>query len=132
MSLEKKHSTTERLYFTVALLIGILAIFSLFGRHINITTPVPDYAIVYADEQNQIYYAPPYILGNKYPPTLEPDILKAHTVADSNANHYQPDQECIDLGYFKEQDTLNHIIMVKLGWSEPKQSRWNPDGSWNF
>ncbi len=122
----------ERLYFAIALVVGFIFIFSLLGRSINITATVPDYAIVYVDEQNQVYYAPPYILGNKYPPALDPEILTAYTVADSNTSNFQPDQECIELGYFKEQDTLTHLIMVKFGLAEPKQSRWNPDGSWNF
>jgi len=132
MSFERQRTPMERIYYTIALVVGIIFLFSLVGQTINITTKVPATAIVYVDEQNQVYYAPPYILGNKYPPTLDADILKAHTLADSEKNNYKPDRNCVELGYFKEQDTLTHTVLAKLGLANPKPSRWNPDGSWNW
>lgn len=132
MSFQKQRTPMEGFYYTVALIVGILFLLSLLGNSIDIPQKVPANAIVYADFQNNIYYAPPYINNNRYPSTLDASILKAETVAEGTLRNHKPDSICVEEGYFKEYDTLTHIIMVKFGLVNPKPSRWNPDGSWNW
>jgi len=132
MSLEIKRTPMERVYSLIAIIIGIIFLFSLLGQTIKITKDIPPNTIVYVDQGNSVYYAPPYILGKKYPNTLDVNILKAKTVSECKQNNYKADSACIDLGYFQEQDTLTNTVLVKLGLAKPKPSRWNPDGSWNW
>lgn len=132
MSFQRERTPMERFYYTVALIVGILFLFSLLGNSIDITLNVPANGVVYADFQNNIYYAPPYIDNNRYPSTLDIKSLKAETVTEAGQRNHKPDPVCVEQGYFKEYDTLTHIIEVKLGWSKPKPSRWNTDGSWNW
>lgn len=132
MSFQRQRTPMERFYYTVALVVGILFLLSLLGNSIDIPQKAPANAIVYADFQNNVYYAPPYIDNNRYPSTLEVSNLQAETVAESRQRDHKADSVCVEQGYFKEYDTLTHIIMVKLGLTNPKPSRWNPDGSWNW
>jgi hypothetical protein len=132
MSYQKKFTPMEVIYIIVALLVGIVFLLSMIGDDIKITSQVPANAIVYADANNKIYYAPPYIDNNRYPSTLDITVLKAETVSAGQALNQTPDRVCVEQGYFQEQDTLNHTILWKLGWAAPKPSRWNPDGSWNW
>ena len=132
MSAEIKRKPIEKVYAAIAMIVGIIFLFSLLGQSIAITTKVPLYGIVYVDQNTNIYYAPPYILSKKYPSTLDISNIKAYTVAETITNKFKPDSQCIELGYFQEQDTLTHTVLVKMGLSQPKPSRWNPDGSWNW
>jgi hypothetical protein len=132
MGFNRKRTPMERFYYSVALLVGIIFLFSLLGNSIDIPLNVPANAVVYADFQNNTYYAPPYIDNNRYPSTLDVNTLKAETVTEANQRNHKADSVCVEQGYFKEYDTLTHIVMVKLGLAKPKPSRWNPDGSWNW
>jgi len=132
MSYKRKRTPIERFYYTVALMVGIAVLFSLLGNSIDITKNVPANAVVYADFQNNIYYAPPYIDNNRYPSTLDVKSLKAETVTESLQRNHKADSVCVEEGYFKEYDTLTNIILVKFGLAKPKPSRWNSDGSWNW
>jgi len=132
MADQKKFTPMEILYIVIAFLVGIVFVLSMVGDDIKITAHVPPNAIVYVDSPSKIYYAPPYIDNNRYPVTLDVTQLKAETVSASQALNHTPDTVCVEQGYFQEQDTLNHTILWKLGWADPKPSRWNPDGSWNW
>ena len=132
MTLPKKHTPLERFYYTIAMIVGILFLISLLGQSISVTLNAPSNTVVYADFQTKIYYAPPYIDNHRYPDTLDVKNVKAETLAESKERGHKADAFCVQQGYFKEQDTLTHLILVKLGWSKPKPSRWNPDGSWNW
>jgi hypothetical protein len=112
----------ERVYSLIAIIIGIIFLISLLGQSIKITHNIPPTAIVYVDEGTHIYYAPPYILGKKYPSTLDVNNIKGKTVSESEQNNFKADPTCVELGYFKEQDTLTHTILVKLGLSKPNQA----------
>lgn len=122
----------ERVYYAIALSVGLFFLFSLLGQSIMVTIKIPSYAIVYVDETKSVYYAPPYINGNKYPNSVNVKTLKGYTLVQCENSNIKADEQCVELGYFKEQDTLTHTIGVKLGISNPKPSRWNPDGSWNW
>ena len=122
----------EKLYAIIALIIGISVLIALFGQLIMINKPIPPEAIVYVDEKTHFYYAPPYIIGNKYPSDLDVSNLKAMTIAEAESNNYQPDEKCKEMGYFRVQNTLKDTILLKIGLIEPPPSRWNPDGSWNW
>ena len=132
MTYQKKFTPMEVLYIMIAMLVGMVFLLSMVGDDIKITYHVPDQAIVYADLDSKLYYAPPYIDNNRYPSDLDVSRLKAMKVSETQALNLTPERACVDKGYFQEQDTLNHVILWKLGWADPKPSRWNPDGSWNF
>lgn len=132
MTYKKKRTPMEAVYIAIALLVGIVFVLSMVGQNIKITTHVPANAIVYADLNSKIYYAPPYIDNNRYPSTLNIKVLKAETVSAGQALSHNPDSICVEQGYFQEQDTLNHTLLWKLGLAAPRPSRWNPDGSWNW
>lgn len=122
----------ERLYSTIAVTIGILVIFGLFGSLIKINTPMPPEATVYVDDATHIYYAPPYILGKKHPSSLDVSGLHGVTAEQAEQANYKPDETCVEMNYFRERTTLSQTVMLKLGLLEPKPSRWNADGSWNW
>ncbi|NLN86126.1 MAG: hypothetical protein GX133_00710 [Syntrophomonadaceae bacterium] len=132
MAFQKKHSPMERFWFTMALMVGILALMGVIGTTIDITYHVPDQAVVYVDPANGIYYAPPYIDNHRYPNSLDVNSLEASTVAECRQLNIHPDLECVEQGYFEEYETVTHLLKTKLGLSEAKQSRWNQDGAWNF
>ncbi|MEA4924686.1 MAG: hypothetical protein VB084_05175 [Syntrophomonadaceae bacterium] len=132
MSFQRERTPIERFYYTLALIVGILFLFSLIGNSIDITLKVPANGVVYGDFQNNIYYAPPYIDNNRYPSTLDVKSLKAETVAEAQQRNHKPDPVCVEQDYFKEYNSLTNIIGVRLGLAKPKPSRWNPDGSWNW
>lgn len=122
----------EKLYSTIAVTIGVLVVFGLVGSLIKINTAMPPTAIVYVDDQTHIYYAPPYILGKKYPSTLDVSRLHGITAEQANQAKYKADETCEDMNYFRERTTLSQTVALKLGLLEPKPSRWNADGSWNW
>jgi len=132
MSFKRERTPVERFYYTVALIVGIISLLSLVGNSISITLKPAPNTIVYADQQEKIYYAPPYIDNHRYPETLDVKNIKAETLAEAREKGHKADNISVEQGYFKEQDTLTHLIAVKLGLSKPKPSRWNSDGSWNF
>jgi len=132
MTFRKERSPMERFWYMMALVVGIFALMGLIGTTVDITYHAPDNAVVYFDPVHNTYYAPPYIDNHRYPPGLDLKALTARTVAEAERQGIQPDPVCVEQGYFKEYDTVTHIIKVQLGLAIPKQSRWNPDGSWNF
>ncbi len=132
MTFQRERTPMERFWYTAALIVGIFTLMGIIGTTIDITYHVPDNAVVYVDQSQGIYYAPPYIDNNRYPSGLDVSSLKARTVTECRQQNIKPDPVCVEQGYFKEYDTVTHIVKAKLGWAQPKQSRWNPDGSWNF
>jgi hypothetical protein len=133
MSLEAKSGNfMERFYTLIAITVGIVFLIGLIGQQIMIGKNMPPNIIMYVDETSNIYYAPPYIDGKKYPSDLNVNSLKAKTLAEIQKSDFEVDSNCSELGYFDEKTTLTHNILVKLGWVEPNPSRWNPDGSWNW
>ena len=133
MTLEvPKAGFMERLYAFIAIAIGVVVLLSLFGQLVLVGKNIPPENIVYIDEASHIYYAPPYILGNKYPSGLDISNLKGKPVSEAQRENYVADIKCVEMGYFKEKTTLTNDILVKMGLSHPKPSRWNPDGSWNW
>ena len=122
----------ETLYAAIAILVGLVVLIALFGQLIMVKKTIPPDTIVYVDEKTGIYYAPPYILGNKYPPELDISNIKAMKVAEAEKNNFKPDETCVKMGYFKEENNLRDVLLIKLGIIEPAPSRWNPDGSWNW
>ncbi|NLK51114.1 MAG: hypothetical protein GX295_01525 [Syntrophomonadaceae bacterium] len=127
-----KGGPIEKIYAIIAVIIGISVLVALFGQLIMIKTPIPPETIVYVDEESHIYYAPPYILGEKYPSDLDVRNLKAMTVNEAKKSNYKADDECVEMGYFREQYTLKDRILIFIGLIQPGPSRWNPDGSWNW
>lgn len=131
-SMKLEMSNTERLYSLIAMLIGIMVLLGLVGQFIIIADKAPPQAVVYTDQNTGIYYAPPYILGKKYPSDFDESNLQAETVAEAAQKGHKADKACVDLGYFKQRSTLNDRIMITIGLAEKPPSRWNADGSWNW
>lgn len=123
---------TERLYSLIAMVIGIMVLLGLVGQFVIIADKIPAYAVVYSDSDTGIYYAPPYILGQKYPEGFDETNLRAETVAEARQKGFKAERACVDMGYFKQRKTLNDRIMIKLGLVDSAPSRWNEDGSWNW
>lgn len=130
MQLEMPKS--ERVYSVLAILIGIMILLRLVGQFIIIADKAPPQAVVYVDQSSGIYYAPPYILGKKYPAGLDESNLKALSLAEAEQKSYQADPVCVEQGYFKQKSTLNDRLRIKTGLAEAPPSRWNADGSWNW
>jgi hypothetical protein len=122
----------ERFYSLIAIIVGIAFLIGLLGQEIMIAKNIPPNIIMYVDETANIYYAPPYIEGKKYPSNLNINSLKAKTLSEVQKNNYKADSNCVKLGYFEEKTTLTNTILVKMGLVKPNPSRWNPDGSWNW
>lgn len=132
MESELKSGPVERLYMIIALTIGAAVLLGLFGHLVIVgKNPAPN-VVVYVDPASHIYYAPPYILGKKFPPGLDVSGLKGETIAEAAKNQDKPDSTCVEMGYFKEKYTLTDTILVKIGIVKPSPSRWNADGSWNW
>ncbi len=127
-----KAGIMERLYAVIAIVIGVIVLLGLLGQQIIVGISIPPENIVYIDEVSHIYYAPPYILGNKYPAGLDISNLKGKTVYEAQKEKYVADSKCVEMGYFKEKYTVTDFILVKIGLIQPPPSRWNPDGSWNW
>jgi len=127
-----KGGPMEKIYSIIAIVVGISVLVAVFGQWIIIKDPVPPGTIVYVDKKTNVYFAPPYILGNKYPSTMDVSNLQAMTVADAQMNNYQADDKCVEMGYFREPYTLKDRILIKIGLVQPNPSRWNLDGSWNW
>lgn len=126
---------SDRLYTIVAVTIGVLAFLALFGQFIMVKKSPPPRTDVYADELSQVYYAPPYILGKKYSSDFDQaivDRLKCMTISDAQKKGYKADKTCEEMGYFREQVTLNQKLLILVGYYQEKPSRWNVDGSWNW
>lgn len=126
---------SDRLYTIIAVFIGVVAFLALFGQFIMVKKAPPPRADVYVDEVIGIYYAPPYILGKKYPPDFDEAIikrLKCMPIGEAQQKNYKADQTCEEMGYFREQVTLNQKLLIIAGYYEEKPSRWNTDGSWNW
>ncbi|HCF51410.1 MAG TPA: hypothetical protein DER60_14080, partial [Syntrophomonas sp.] len=106
-SMQFEMSNSERIYSILAILIGIVILLGLVGQFIIISDKAPPQAVVYVDQSTGIYYAPPYILGKKYPAGFDESNLKAVTVAEAEQKSYEADPACVELGYFKQKSTLN-------------------------
>jgi hypothetical protein len=127
-----KGGPMEIIYAALAIIIGISLLIGVFGQWIIIDDPIPPGTTVYVKDESKVYYAPPYILGNKYPAGLDVSDLRAMPVAEAEASGFKADPQCAEMGYFKERYNLKDRILIKIGLVEPEPSRWNKDGSWNW
>ncbi|MDR1160488.1 MAG: hypothetical protein LBK69_07690 [Syntrophomonadaceae bacterium] len=132
MELRRQKKWVERLYATVAIIIGLILLMSFLGRYLMISMEAPENMIVYALEDANVYYAPPYIENNGHLEAIEVKKLKAMTIKEAKELNYKRDANSNDLGYFKEMTTLNYNILLAFGLTEPNPSRWNEDGTWNW
>lgn len=130
--IEKKYGKSQKLYSTIVIAIAVVMIFTIVGQFIKVSHNMPPEAIVYVDDKTHIYYAPPYILGKKYPSNLDVRGLHGITAVQAEKENFKADPTCVEMNYFRELTTLSQTVMVKLGLLEPKPSRWNADGSWNW
>lgn len=121
----------------MAIFIGLIIFISLFGSIFTVKQTVPDYAIVYADPEKKIYYAPPYIDNLKSLSKLPRDInekkLRAVTLKEARDLQCQPDNTSNEKGYFVQQyRKASSFLLEKAGILKPLPSRWNKDGTWNW
>jgi hypothetical protein len=130
--LQRQKKWLESLYAIGAIIIGLILLVSFLGRYLMISAEAPENMIVYALEDTNIYYAPPYIENHENSGGIEVSKLKAMTIKEAKELKYKRDASSSALGYFEEATTLNYNILLILGLTEPNPSRWNEDGTWNW
>lgn len=107
-------------YFFVA-----LAVLIMLGSQVETYEVMPGRTLVAVDPQRNIYSSPHCIQDST-------DVL-VMTVDEAETNGYQIDAYCREQGHFEGKSTS--IVRYALQWIHlvpEKQSRWNPDGSWNW
>ncbi len=120
-----------------AIIIGFILFVGLFGSYYTVTLSAPDFATVYADPDNKIYYAPPYIdnLSKLKKPAepIEVKKLQRMTLKEAGKLNYRVDEVSKEKDYFEQKyRTLTSYLLEKMGFLKPLNSRWNPNGSWNW
>ena len=121
----------------VAILVGLIIFMGIFGSIYNVTLPAPDNAVVYVDQEKQIYYAPPYIDNVIKPLKTHSPIdvtkLKASTLNEVRLLNYTPDPMSQEKGYFiQHYRNFTSYSLEKLGLTKPLDSRWTKEGAWNW
>lgn len=121
----------------IAILVGLVITIGLFGSVYTVKLQAPDNAVVYADPDKKIYYAPPYIDKlDKLPKPEQPvevKKLKAMPLKDVRALNYNPDRASREGGYFVQRyRNLTAYLLEKTGLVNPLPLRWTSDGDWNW
>ena len=119
MTFQRERSPMERFWYTVAMVVGIFTLMGIIGTTVDITYHVPENAVVYADQANGIYYAPPYIDNNRYPGSLDVGALKAMSVAECRQLNIKPDPVCVEQ-VISRNTCGHHIVKTKAGLAEPR------------
>lgn len=99
----------------------------LIGFGIGSTVVAPDHALVFVDEDQLVYIAPPCVDHAKW--MLYPQL----TIEQAYKLEYGPEPKCRDEGGFTQEGrSLTGLLFQRIGLLAPQVSRWNPDGTWNW
>jgi len=111
-----------------SLLSGIILALAVIGFGIGTSVPMPPNATVIVDENEKVYFAPPFFEDNGLIIPLD----YKRDIARNVRERYKPDKTCRDQGYFV-QDTgpLLWKYLKELGIIRSRK-RWNEDSSWNW
>ena len=108
-------------FFLLMLFFTILA-----GFFIVPSRPLPDYAIVYLDDQHHTYLSPA-CAGR------EQEKYRRSTAAEARKLKYEPEKKCQDQGGFTQEGrSITGNALVRMGLLPQLPNRWNPDGTWNW
>lgn len=117
----------------VGFMVGATFIFFFLALGLGIDTgsTTPDYAKVVVDMKNKVYYSPVYLENHPY---LKKDDFQMMTAGQARGMNFMPDKECREQGCFYQKEG---VILWKwlddVGIYKRKiNSKWNPDGSWNY
>jgi hypothetical protein len=120
---------------TIAIIAGIIIFFFLFGSIFTVVLKAPDNAVVYADPEKKVYYAPPYIdnLDDSSKAAIDVKKLQPSTLKKVRELKFVPDEASREKGYF-EQNYRSYLsfALEKIGLAEPLPLRWTGDGAWNW
>ncbi len=118
----------------IAIIVGLIISIVLFGSIYTVKISAPDNAVVYVDQETEIYYAPPYIDNAPDGQTgINTNNLKAFTLNEVRELNYTPDKNSVERGYFKQQyRSLTSYLLEKIGLRKPLPTRWTPNGEWNW
>lgn len=121
----------------LAVLVGLVIFIGLFGSVYYVKLSAPDNAVVYVDQEKQVYYAPPYI-DNVIKPLkgnspIDVTKLTASTLKEVRDLNYTPDPVSQEKGYFvQEYRSFTSYLLEKFGLTKPLKTRWTKDGAWNW
>ena len=102
-----------------------LAAFSSLLIVFNFDAQVPDHAIVWANSESAVYWAPPCLENPSHEGLL--------TLGSARKMGYLPDQKCLDMGAFSTpMSSRFKAFLAYLGLVPTPPSRWNDNGSWNW
>lgn len=107
--------------------LGVCAFLVFLGFGIESSKVAPDYALVFVDENQNLYIAPPCLSREKW-------MLYAHlTIGQAHKLNLNPEPKCREeSGFIQEGRSLTGVMLEKFGLLEPMGSRWNSDGTWNW
>jgi hypothetical protein len=96
---------------------------------IEVSKPMPDNAIVLADDEQKLYHSPMHFRDDKVEP---PTNLKVTTASEARSKEYKGDSVCRNREYFSYE--RGSLLKATLSdWTGlAAQPRWNEDGSWNW
>ena len=107
--------------------LGICVLLVFVGFGIGSSKVAPEYALVFVDASQNTYITPPCLARDKW--MLSPRF----TIEQAHKLKLTPEPKCRDEGGFvQEGRSLTGVMFEKLGLLDPVQSRWNPDGTWNW
>jgi hypothetical protein len=109
-------------------IVGLLIIICFFGFFISSSESMPDNAMVFIDDANGTYIAPPYLIDND----ISSDGMRLVSAGQARNQKYKPDPKCRDQGYFTGVSrSLLKEFFVKVGMFEDKK-RWTVAGDWLY
>ena len=115
----------DRLFRAIRIIGGFALLFFMIGLGIGTSSPIPDHALVYLDDEVKTYSAPLFLQD----PASQPLV----TIVEARRLTYSPDRHSRDTGaFFEEGRSISGMLLEKVGILGPLPSRWNADGSWNY
>jgi hypothetical protein len=108
------------------LVLGLAAFLLLLGLSIGSTVTMPDYAIVFLDDENKTYVALPCVDEWRNRPSTTFAVVRRATAGEARRLNYQPDGNCRDEGGFVgEGRSLAGMVFVRLGLLPPLPQWWD-------
>jgi hypothetical protein len=111
----------------VGIIFVICAFFVFLGFGIGSTIVTPDHALAFVPSTRNVYIAPPCLSQEKQ------KLIPQLTIRQARILKLNPEPNCRDEGGFiQEGRSLSGTLLEQLGLLGQMQSRWNPDGTWNW
>jgi hypothetical protein len=110
----------------------------IFGFGIGSSTHMPKHALLLVNDETKEYFAPPCLMEfgyNDVKTIYQFGRQKNFRVVSAKevGMPYRPNSECRESnGYFQDGRSVSGMLLEKIGLLPKENSRWNPDGTWNF